>query len=311
MMERLKVILNPYSGRGTGARIRPHLCHGLAQAGIDFDLAETSGVGHGIELARQAHLDGYTTVVAAGGDGTVSEVVNGLAQATPEGASVGKLAVIPLGTGNDFAAMVGCVSDLEPAVRAIALGKTRRIDLGQAVIHSAGERVQRYFDNNLGVGFEAWVTLESYKVKRLSGVLLYLVAALRALNSYRPPHMAIRWKTPTGESNQRTQLTLLVSVGNSRRTGGGFYLTPDAKLDDGLLDIGIANAIPPLQVLWLLPKALFGKHTTDKAITMSRCHQLQIDCPTGMPVHLDGEVITPKANRVEVNIQPGRLEVIV
>ena len=310
-MERVKVILNPYSGRGTGARAQPRLCEAFAQAGIDFDLAETSGVGHGIELARQARIDGYTTVVAVGGDGTVSEVMNGLALATANEVSVGKLGIIPLGTGNDFAAMVGCARKIEPAVQAIVLGKTRRIDLGQATIHTGSNRIHRYFDNNLGVGFEAWVTLESYKIKRLSGVLLYLVAALRALHSYRPPHMDIQWETLAGETNRRAQKTLLVSVGNSRRTGGGFYLTPDARMDDGLLDLGIADAIPPLQVLFLLPKALFGKHTSDQAITLSRCRQLQIDCPEGMPVHLDGEVITAKANRVEINIQAGRLEVIV
>jgi len=311
MTERVKVILNPYSGRGAGARLRARLCQALTQAGIDFDLVETSGVGHGIELARQARVDGYLTVVAVGGDGTVSEVMNGLALATADDASVGKLGIIPLGSGNDFAAMIGCASEVEPAVRAIALGKTRRIDLGQATIHVGSERIQRYFDNNAGVGFEAWVTLESYKVKRLSGTLLYLVAALRALRSYRPPHMAIQWQTLTGETNRPTQKTLLVSVGNSRRTGGGFYLTPDAKVDDGLLDIGIADAIPPLQILFLLPKALVGKHTHDKAFTMARCHQLQITCAEGMPVHLDGEVITSQAHRVEISIQPGRLEVIV
>src|SRR6476661_8319253 len=100
-MELVKVILNPYSGRGGGAKAKPRICQALEQAGVHFDLAETNGVGHGIELARQARLDGYATVVAVGGDGTVSEVMNGLAQATPPGELVGKLGLLPLGTGND------------------------------------------------------------------------------------------------------------------------------------------------------------------------------------------------------------------
>ncbi|MFN8488203.1 MAG: diacylglycerol kinase family protein [Caldilineaceae bacterium] len=311
MRERVKIILNPYSGRGAGARTKPRICAALTDAKINFDLAETNGVGHGIELARQAALEGYTTVVAVGGDGTVSEVMNGLAQATPPNKTAGKLAMIPLGSGNDFAAMVGCKRELAHAVQAIASGKSRRIDLGQAIIHSAGQRIERYFDNNMGVGFEAWVTLESYKIKRLSGTLLYVTAALRALNSYQPPHINLAWEAPDGVKHERHDKTLMVSIGNSRRTGGGFYLTPDARLDDGLLDIAIADAIPPSRTLLLLPRALLGKHTSDKAITMSRCRALQITCPTGLPVQLDGEVVAQQADQVEIRIHPKRLEVIV
>lgn len=310
-MERVKVILNPYSGRGLGAKTKPRLCQALLSAGVDFDLAETTGIGHAVELARQARLDGYGTVVAVGGDGTISEVMNGLAQATPAGESVGKLGLLPLGTGNDFADMVGCDRRLEQAARVLAAGKTRRIDLGHAIVRTGDQTIQRYFDNNMGVGFEAMVTLESYKLKRLPGTLLYVVAALRALNSYRPPHMEIDWKTANHESGHHAEKTLLVSIGNSPRTGGSFYLTPDAKLDDELLDVGIAKAISPLRVLFLLPKALFGKHTTHSALTMLRCRQLQISCAEGLPVQLDGEVIAKQADRVEISIQPGRLEVIV
>ncbi len=310
-MERVKVILNPYSGRGLGLKAKPRLCQALANAGVAFDLVETNGSGHGLELARQARLDGYGTVVAVGGDGTISEVMNGLAQATPPGEIVGKLGLLPLGTGNDFADMVGCARQLEQAAQVIAAGKTRRIDLGHARVSTGNQTIQRYFDNNMGVGFEAHVTLESYKIKRLRGTLLYVVAALRALNSYRPPHMDIHWETAEYETGQHNQKTLLVSIGNSPRTGGGFYLTPDAKMDDELLDVGIAKAISPLRVLFLLPKALFGKHTNHSALTMLRCRQMHITCAEGLPVQLDGEVIAKQADRVEITIQPGRLEVIV
>lgn len=311
MRERVKIILNPYSGRGEGARAKARLCQALTEAKLNFDLAETNGVGHGIELAREASLAGFTTVVAVGGDGTVSEVMNGLAQAAPPGKTAGKLAVIPLGSGNDFAAMVGCKPEIAQAVQGIIAGKTRRIDLGQAIIHAGDQRIERYFDNNMGVGFEAWVTLESYKLKHFSGTLLYVTAALRALWSYRPPHMNLVWQAPDGVTNERHDKTLLVSVGNSRRTGGGFYLTPDARMDDGLLDIAIADAIPTYRTLLLLPQALLGKHTSDKAITMSRCRQLQITCPEGLPVQLDGEVVTKHAEQVEIRILPKRLEVVV
>lgn len=310
-MEQTKVILNPYSGRGTGGRSKARLAAALTQAGVRFDLAETVGVGHAIELARQARLDGYATVVAVGGDGTISEVVNGLAQATPAGQTVGRLGILPLGTGNDFADIVGCSRDLATAARAIAAGQTRTVDLGHTLVESGDQQIERYFDNNMGVGFEAWVTLESYKVKRLSGALLYVVAALRALRSCPAPHVTATWHLADGTQQEYADNALMISVGNSNRTGGGFYLTPDARLDDGLLDVGVAAAVSRWRILRLLPKALKGAHTTDPAITMLRCRRIQLACRAELPVQVDGEVIVRNADRVEINIQPGRLEVIV
>ncbi len=310
-MQRVKVILNPYSGRGRGARARPRICAALEQAGVAFDLAETASMGHGVTLARDARSQGYPTVVAVGGDGTISEVMNGLAQATPPGEIVGKLGVIPLGTGNDFADMVGCARSIEAAVRVIAAGKTRRIDLGHARIHDGTEVVERYFDNNVGIGFEAWVTLESYKIKWLSGTFLYIVAALRAIRSYQSRLMMLDWESGNGESGRYAEKILLVSIGNSRRTGGGFYLTPQAQMDDGLLDVVFAHALPQWRILSLLPKALFGKHIGDPAVTMVRCRRLNLACSAGTPVHLDGEVVAPNATSVAIELQPGRLEVIV
>ena len=106
-MERVKVILNPYSGRGAAARGKEQMRAALARAGVVYDLVETTGVGHAVELAKQARHEGYTLLVAAGGDGTASEVMNGLAQVTPSDEVVGKLAIFPMGSGNDVAEMVG------------------------------------------------------------------------------------------------------------------------------------------------------------------------------------------------------------
>jgi YegS/Rv2252/BmrU family lipid kinase len=310
-MERVKVILNPYAGRGRGGVARERIHTALQQANVRCELAETQGVGHAIELARAATLAGFGTIVAVGGDGTISEVVNGMAQATPPGQPVGKLGILPLGTANDFAAMAGCPRDLHSAAQAVGRGETRRVDLGFTQIRTADATVQRYFDNNLGVGFEAWVTLESYKIKRLTGTLLYVVAALRALRTCPAYHIDTVWEDATQGRQQRSQRTLLISVGNSRRTGGGFYLTPDARLDDGLLDVGLAAAVSRLRILWLLPKALFGKHVTDPAMTMLRCRTLYMDVHGHLPVHVDGEVVARQATRIEVSVQPGRLAVIV
>jgi diacylglycerol kinase (ATP) len=305
------VILNPQAGRGRGAKLKPRLVDALNRAGLRVELHETDGRGHAIELARQARGAGYDTVVAAGGDGTVSEVLNGIAQMTPAGAVVGRLAIMPVGSANDFADMAGCPSDVVAVAQAIAHGQTRRVDLGHATIHSAGAMIERYFDNNIGIGFEAWVTLESYKIRFLRGVPLYGLAALRALRNCPTPVMHTSWKTPNDEGQRCSQPTLLISVGNSRRTGGGFYLTPEARLDDGQLDVGIAAAVSRPRILWLLPQALRGKHTSHPAITMLRCSHLEVRAEQPVPIHVDGEVITPTLERVAITLEPGRLEIIV
>jgi diacylglycerol kinase (ATP) len=308
---RLHVILNPYAGRGLGGQLRPQILAAFGELGLNVELVASEGIGHAIELARAARTAGADTVVAAGGDGTVSEVVNGLAQATPTGEPVGRLGIIPIGSGNDFAATVGCPLELRRAVATIQTGAIRRVDLGGAAIHTGAATIHRHFMNNLGIGFEAWVTLESYKIKWLRGLPLYIAAALRALRTYPTPTINVTWETVNGEVHRRTQPTLLISVGNGPRTGGGFYLTPDALFDDSQLDVGIAAAVSRLRILWLLPKAIFGKHTTDPAVTMLRCRTLQVKTDRPAPVHVDGEVLTAEAEQIEIAVEPGRLEVIV
>jgi diacylglycerol kinase family enzyme len=190
-------------------------------------------------------------------------------------------------------------------------GQTRRIDLARALLHSSQGVVERYFDNNLGMGFEAKVTLESYKIRRLRGTLLYLMAALRALRTYHAPQVDLEWETDVGAYESVQQTVLLVSVGNSPRTGGGFFLVPDARLDDGLLDVGIAEAISRWRILTLLPRVMVGSHTKARDWRMFRCRKLTVACHGTIPVHLDGEVVMADAQKVEISIQPGRLEIIV
>ena len=309
-MQPVKVILNPYSGRGYGGRVRQVVEAALQGAGVDFDLALTEGPGHGIELARAAKEQGYAVVAAAGGDGTISEVVNGLVQAAPEGDVAGRLAVLPTGTGNDFAAMIGASQSLAAAARTIADGATRRIDVGVATVRTADKTLRRYFDNNMGIGLEAAVIIESYKIQRLSGMLLYLSAALRTVFKMSAPVMQIEWHDAGGKVNRRERVTLIVSVGNSARNGGGFHLTPDALLDDGLLDVAMADGLSKLRILGLLPKALNGSHTTHPAVTMLRVRRFQAAIPEGAPVQMDGELIAEAAQAVEIGLLPAKLDVV-
>lgn len=310
-MNAIKIILNPYSGRHKSAKYDHKIRQLLMQAKIDFKIAYTQKTGHGIELARQAKLEGYKVIVAAGGDGTINEVVNGLAQVTQPGNSIGTLGILPMGSGNDLASVLGYSNDLKQAIQTIAKGRTRQIDLGYSKWRSGNQEYQRYFDNNLGLGFEAQVTQESQKIKYLRGILIYLFATFKALRHYQTSEMNLEWTLSTGESYKLTKKLLMVSIGNSCRNGGGFYITPQALVDDGLLNAAVIDGLPWTEILSLLPKLIKGTHIQKPYLKMLEFNQIKIACLTPVPVHLDGELITTDATDLQVEVQPKKLEVIV
>lgn len=319
-MSDMLVILNPVSGRGNATRSKDALSKALRRAALPFEMVQTEEPGHAIHLARRARLEGYSVVVAAGGDGTISEVVNGLMQAhaTRNGGGAGEpagpLGVIPVGSGNDFASMIGIARDFDQAAAALARNQVRRIDLGRARLRPVRESdavTQRYFDNNMGIGLEAAVTLESYKLRRMRGMLLYATAALRTLAKHKSPRMQVHWASADGERGELTDRIILVSVGNSPRAGGGFYLTPDASMDDEYFDVALATDLPRPAILALLPRAMVGKHTNHRAVTMLRVQTLRVTVPEGAPVQMDGEVVAEQATQIEIEVLPGALDVIV
>ena len=272
---------------------------GLRAAGLDCELVRTEYPGHALALAYEAQRNGQGLVIAAGGDGTVHEVVNGLARGVnvENGDVAGPLGIIPMGTGNDLAEMSGIPLELAAACQRIAQGQPHLIDIA---------RVNgRYFDNSCGVGFEAQVAIEVAHLKRLRGYLAYLIAVFRAMWRFPQPAMRVRWDE--GETEQRM---LLVSVGNSRRAGGGFYLTPEAQLDDGLLDFMYADAMNRFGILRLLPQVMKGTHVTDPMVHLGRTCRLIVESEHPLPVHADGELISEGTHQVEIEVLPSRLRLI-
>jgi diacylglycerol kinase (ATP) len=295
-MAKAKIIVNPYSGRWKGQRSVPAVEAVLKEAGVDFDLVCTAGSDHAIELAREAALEGYSPVVAAGGDGTIGEVVNGLIQAAGDQVA-GPLGIIPLGSANDFIQTLGTPADLKEACQLLQTGQMRTIDVGRVN--------ERYFINDVGVGFEPQVTLESRKIKRLRGQLIYLVAVLRAVRDPIQAHMTIEW-----DGGQRvSKPILMVSVANGRCTGG-FWLTPYAELDDGELDFIFADAMSRLQILRFLPEVMRRTHLDKDPVTYGRTRHIVITSDDPLPVVADGEIMTTEAHRLEIEVLPGRLQVL-
>jgi diacylglycerol kinase (ATP) len=302
-----KVILNPYARRWSAGQRIPEVKAALEAAGIAYDLALTQGPGHASELAAQAVRAGFAPIIAAGGDGTISEVVNGLAQASPhEGAPpLGPLGILPLGSANDLLANLGHKITLAQAARIIAAGRIRLLDLGQ-ITH---EGRQRLFDNNAAIGLEPCITLIQQQMKRLQGATRYLAAALKGIFTGQRWHMCLEWEGGGYEGP-----ISLVTVGNGPVTGGLFYMAPHASLTDGKLTFVYGYVPNRLQMLALLPSAQKpGKGSYVEHPLMHEIHSpwLRVRSVEATPLHADGEIQTTAAHEIEFRALPGRLSVLV
>ena len=312
-MNTAKIIVNPYAGRWKAQAAIPDIERVCQEIGLDYELVVTEGPNHGIELAREAALAGFSPIVSAGGDGSISEVVNGLVQAAGACAepfgyaqdkpgrsddAAGPLGVIPLGTADDFADMLGLEKEVEVACRVILAGHTRVIDVG--CVNG------RYFDNNSAVGLEPMVTVTQAAMKRIKGTPRYVLAALKTILSHKPWHMRIVW-----DDGEYEGPATLVSIGNTRRTGGMFLMTPRAEMDDGYLDFILGEAMGRLTLLRLLPKTFDGSHVEDPRVQYARTTRLTIECDPPTPIQADGELFDLSATHIEYTILPGRLRVIV
>ncbi|MBK8905797.1 MAG: diacylglycerol kinase family lipid kinase [Anaerolineaceae bacterium] len=292
---KVKVILNPYANRWrAGSRVE-EVQAALAAAGITPDIIQTAKPVEAIALAETAVSEGYDAVVAAGGDGTLNEVANGLLRAAGDGPTA-PFGILPIGTANDFSDMVGLPRDLTQAARIIAAGKTRQIDAGRINDH--------FFINNCAVAMEPMITLENIRMKRLSGEIRYVAALLKGLIKLKAWQMDLRWDGGGYEGP-----TYLLSVCNGPRTGG-FYMAPDAAVDDGLFDFVFAPKVPKLTVLAILARLFRKTHIYHPQVVYGRTTRISITSQPGTPIHADGEIIAEAATHIEYEILPGKLTLL-
>ncbi|NJM06963.1 diacylglycerol kinase family lipid kinase [Candidatus Gracilibacteria bacterium] len=301
------IILNPKAGRGMAARRLAELEHALRAAGLAFDLVETDKRLGAHLLAERAVEHDYTQIIAVGGDGTLNEVVNGvLAGQTQSGRRV-PVGIVPIGTGNDFIKALDGVkpNDFTGAATRIARGHTRAIDIGRIEVESEDVSLVCYFVNGLGMGMDAQVTVESDKLHYLSGPLVYYGGIAAAFFSYRAKPMRVR-----AEGIDVEQRLLFASIGNGRCQGGSFYMTPQATIDDGLLDICIVENMSLPRMLTALPLLTRGEHTALPQVTMARADRVEVSSAWPFPVATDGEVVTTSARRVIVTVEPGAIDLV-
>jgi YegS/Rv2252/BmrU family lipid kinase len=286
------LIMNPSGGRGRAISLLPSVTKWCGKQNIEFRLYPTSTAGDGTRLARMARMDGCDRIVVLGGDGTVNEVGQAIA-----GSEI-ILGVLPGGSGNDFFKMLGNNKSLESALKTAFLANPMPVDVG--IVNG------RSFFNAVGVGFDAYVAARAAQQKSISGFWSYLLAVFRVWRKFKPLTLSIEL-----DQLKIEQDITLVCIGNGRSTGGGFYLTPTAIINDGLFDICIIQGLSKTKIFQILPRTLKGTHVRLEGVRAYRSRRIIIRSKERFPVHIDGEIPGDGMSKLEITVDSRKLKVAV
>ena len=303
-MSRYYVILNPVAGKGNGARVQAHLEDNLKSLGLEYEIILTERPEHATELAKNASLKGFDVIVAACGDGTVNEVINGIFSVPTSQKARPVLAVLPVGRGNDFAFSMGIPTDLDASCNLLAHDPQKKIDVGRVVSERFPDGL--YFGNGVGMGFDAVVGFVAAKMK-ISGMLSYLVAAVKTMFIYfKAPQVEL---TLDGQSS--TFSALMISIMNGRRMGGSFMMAPNSKSNDGLFDLCIVNEVPRKALPGLMGLIMKGTQATHPAVKTPRASKITLRAIKGsLPAHADGVTLCEEGQELSIEILPSVLTII-
>jgi YegS/Rv2252/BmrU family lipid kinase len=298
----VKLIFNPNADMGNAWK----LASDLRPIVEDFGGADWAGTvypTHAIELATQAANEGYELIVTAGGDGTIQEVINGV-MAVPQEKRP-RLGIVPLGSGNDFAFAAGIPDQPSAALQQAFKGKSRFVDVG-LIENERGRRV--YWDNTLGIGFDATVTLRTHTLPLLRGFLMYFTAVMQTITfNHEAPLMQIKTdKESWGEK------TMMMVICNGPREGGGFLVAPDAVVDDGVFHYAAIRKVSRPMMLRLVPEVMNGTHGKFEQIRMGTLRKMELESDAPLRIHIDGETFAgfgSDVRKIKVEVIPGAIEI--
>ncbi len=298
----IHLLINPVSGKGSRANKLKIIRERLKAAFPDIIEHTTSQKGDAEVYAGKIKYDDTSLLIICGGDGTINEVVNGLG---PDSKAI--FCVLPIGSGNDFCKTAGYDGDISKLIDSIKKPKILTADLGhiEYISNESNQSFSRYFASSSGIGFDALVALISNRKSFLKGLPLYLSSVFIGLNKYSSLKTTIR----TGDSVVEGRKFML-SFGNGRTSGGGFLLTPEASLNDGKLDMCTVDEITKLRVFSLLPKAITGKHVTEKEVNYSQISKVSLKIDSGFIVHFDGEVETCEPGEVKIRCEKAAVKLL-
>lgn len=313
-MSKTLVVLNPMAAHGAALKMFPQVERALRDAGMEFDVEHTRASLHAVQLAWDAPNKGYERIIAVGGDGIVHEVVNGLLRASNEGETIA-LGIIPLGTGNDFIKSIPPAlnpgqtrDDWKLSIPRVTSPNTALVDVGKITVDvpTPGVPHPQYFTNGTDVGFGALVA-KAIRGIPLTGMAAYLVAIIQVLTDYGLPRIQLTVDdTEVLEFN-----TTLTAVTNGRCFGASFWLTPMADITDGEMNIIIAKALSRVGILRIIPLLMNGTHLNHPAVSFKTARKVVIESADPLIMEADGEMPFHLARRMEIEILPKRLRVMV
>ena len=295
MSKTVAVIINPESGKGRGGKSAPAVGAALHRRGIDAALILAGSAAEALEMTHKAVADGVDAVIAAGGDGTVNLALQAVAGTrTP-------LGIIPLGTGNDNAELIGVADGgIEGAIDAIAAFNVR--DLDAARVHTA-DGTEAWFMGVMSSGFDSNVTERANNMTWPKGDMRYNVAILAELASFN----AVPFEIDV-DGRKYTDRAMLVAVGNGDSYGGGMKVCAGAEPDDGELTLTMLKEAGKLKFLRLFPRVYKGTHIDHDLVEQFHGKKVRLEAP-GQIVYADGERIGPLP--AEIEVVPGALRVLV
>ena len=287
-------IINPVAGNGFGATIAPKLDEMIKKHNTDAEIVFTERSGHATELSESFYKRGFSHIIGVGGDGTLNEIARPL---------VGKkdviIGIVPAGTGNDFIQILGFPNRFEDS-------DWDTFFKGEVIAMDAGSVNGMIFLNGMGLGFDAQVAAENYtepgQVKR-GGKNKYIWHIVKTLLFFKEKRMSVI--TPDG--NHETDC-FINTIANGRRFAGGFFLTPKALANDGLLDVCMIKKLNLIERFNILLKVPKGQHLDDKRVNYSQISDISLEFPEIVPFHVDGELNF--ASKFEVKVLPAALNTI-
>jgi diacylglycerol kinase (ATP) len=294
-------LVNPASANGSTGRRWPDLAHRVAAAGLEGDALLSERPGHLVELARDAVAGGATRLVVVGGDGTVHEVIDGVMRAEPR--EPVELAVLPLGTGRDFARSLRIPARLDAAIEIARSGGLRTIDVGCASYATVDGEGSAYFANFAGAGISGAIARRANRTtKALGGRLSFLWATIAVFSRWSPSEMTVEIDGDT----RRVRLLEALAM-NGDYTAGGMWVAPAAAPDDGCFDIVLIGEFSKREFVTTFPKIYRGRHVSHAKVEIVRARELRVDAPAPLPIVLDGE--QPGTTPVRFELVPSAVRV--
>ena len=305
MPHKVKLILNPMADLGRAWNTANDLRPIAQEFKGELSWSGTVYPTHAIELAKQAAEEGCDVVVAMGGDGTIHEVINGLMQVPADKRPM--LGIVPIGSGNDFAYSMGITEDSAHALANVLKGENiQTMDVG-LITDENGRK--EYFNNTLGIGFDAIVTIHTRKLIIVKGFLMYFTAVIKTiLLNHHPAKMQIETDTKKWEQD-----VIMLTLCNGPREGGGFMLSPDSKTNDGKMEFLTVNKVSRATMFRLVPEFLKGTHMRFKQIQMGEFKTFKLTSNLPLYIHADGEIYTSfgsNLHKISFEVLPQALRVI-